>query len=253
MASGTEHDTGSSVTLVFYRLREQWWRSEPRLNVAASFATSSPWTHVEIAIGEDAGENGEMSNVLRVFNDQTGVELVSRTGRNPAYSYISLGCSRLSVDRMLAFAKSITGRPFSNIAMIRSLICPRTSDDSSYFCAELVARALQIGNLLDATSNAGAATPAQLHSLYSTRAATAANPYLLRSLASTAQIAEREATVQRARALLCGRQGAGHSHPSRSRGAFTQLATVPPVDWRGAQETAPAVVLTLNSLDFRRK
>ena len=96
---------GTSVTLIFYKVGAKWWR-EPLLNIVASFAQMSDLTHVEIAIGEHAGQAGEMKNVCRVFNDKIGVvkkstphachspvevigtacasqELVERTGRNP--------------------------------------------------------------------------------------------------------------------------------------------------------------------------
>ena len=85
-----EHD-GSSVTLIFYRVGDKWWK-EPILNIIAAAAQMSTLTHVEIAIGgslrhppyplqdrgtrallhvaEEAGTNGMMKNVCRVFNDK---------------------------------------------------------------------------------------------------------------------------------------------------------------------------------------
>jgi len=44
-----EHD-GSSVTLIFYRVGDKWWK-EPILNIIAAAAQMSTLTHVEIAIG----------------------------------------------------------------------------------------------------------------------------------------------------------------------------------------------------------
>ena len=41
---------GSSVTLIFYRVGERWWK-EPLLNIIAAAAQMSSLTHVEIAIG----------------------------------------------------------------------------------------------------------------------------------------------------------------------------------------------------------
>jgi hypothetical protein len=64
-------DGGSSVTLIFYSIDPQWWK-EPFLNIVAAAAQFSTFTHVEMAIGEDHGARGEMSNVLRIFNDSTG-------------------------------------------------------------------------------------------------------------------------------------------------------------------------------------
>ena len=63
--------------------------------------------------------------------------------------------------------------------MARSLIWPRQTDGSSFFCA-LVAAVLKEGGLLDPVSNPGAATPEGLHALYKARATTTANPFLLR-------------------------------------------------------------------------
>ena len=154
-----------------------------------------------------------MTNVCRVFNDKVGVELVERTGRSPHYVYQSLGCSKTAVSRMLRFAKTqCVGKPFSNTGMARSLLWPRQTDNSSFFCAgvpalhhpisrpvfkktrlvtsgvaraELVAAVLKEGGLLEASSNPGSATPETLHKLYQGRAAATANPYVLRDLNAT--------------------------------------------------------------------
>ena len=75
-------DSGTSVTLIFYRVGLEWWR-EPALNLLAAAAQLSSYTHVEIAIGEHHGQRGMMANVARIFNDAQGVELCERTGRNP--------------------------------------------------------------------------------------------------------------------------------------------------------------------------
>ena len=172
---------GSSVTLVFYRVGEKWWK-EPALNLVAAVCQWSPYTHVEIAIGEAPGENGMMANVARVFNDAVGVELIQRTGKNPAYTYFSLGCSHTAEQAMLQFAAQQVGKPFSNLGMARSLVLPRMSDHSSWFCAELVAAILQRGGLLSRDSNPGAATPYSLYNMYSKQAAATANPYTLRGM-----------------------------------------------------------------------
>mgnify|MGYP001194797687 CR=1 FL=1 len=203
-------DTGTSVTLIFYRIGDRWW-TEPALNLIAAAAQMSSYTHVEIAIGEDPGHRGMMSNVCRIFNDPQGVELCERTGRNPAYTYLSLGCSKNAEARMLTFARQQVGKPFSNIGMARSLIVPRRSDGSSWcvflstfkhasrqpspprtpfqsryflyrFCAELVAAVLKAGALMSHDSNPGAATPYSLYKMYSKHAAATANPYTLRSV-----------------------------------------------------------------------
>ena len=61
------NDVGTSVTLIFYRVGEKWWR-EPALNLIAAAAQRSAYTHVEVSIGEVGGVDGQMSNVARVFN-----------------------------------------------------------------------------------------------------------------------------------------------------------------------------------------
>lgn len=67
---------------------------------------------------------------------QVGVELVERTGRSPHYVYQSLGCSKAAVARMLRYAKTqCVGKPFSNTGMARSLLWPRQTDGTSFFCA----------------------------------------------------------------------------------------------------------------------
>lgn len=117
---------------------------------------------------------------------QVGVELVERTGRSPHYVYQSLGCSKASVNRMVRYAKTqCVGKPFSNTGMARSLLWPRQTDGSSFFCAELVAAILKEGGLLEASSNPGSATPETLHKIYLSRAAVTANPYVLRDLNAT--------------------------------------------------------------------
>ena len=179
----TMNTDGSSVTLIFYRVGERWWK-EPFLNIIAAAAQMSTLTHVEIAIGEEVGVNGMMKNVCRVFNDkahpnpnpnpnpnltifdaQVGVELVERTGRNPQarvlntrvrvrmrkrlcvraqYVYQQLGCSKNSVHKMLHYAKTCcVGKPFSNMGMARSLLWPRPTDSSSFLCAGAISKGIE--------------------------------------------------------------------------------------------------------------
>ena len=67
---------------------------------------------------------------------QVGVELVERTGRNPQNLFIQLGCSKMAEQKMLHYVRTrCVGKPFSNYAMVRSLVWPRETDDSSFFCA----------------------------------------------------------------------------------------------------------------------
>ena len=81
---------------------------------------------------------------------------------------------------MLAFARQQVGKPFSNLGMARSLLWPRSTDNKSFYCAELVAAILKQGGLLSLESNPGAATPHSLYKLYSKQAAATANPFVLR-------------------------------------------------------------------------
>lgn len=138
-----------------------------------------------------------------------GVELTSRTGKSPSYSYLQIGCSHQQLNRMMGFARGAVGKPFSSWAMARSLFLPRRTDGTSYFCAgaqkylplrrlhiltlpivliccaELVAACLQSGGLLSASSNPGSATPSSLHKLYSKKATSTGNPFALRQLTAS--------------------------------------------------------------------
>lgn len=145
----------SSVTLIFYKLGPV--RQEPLLNIVASALQWSSFCHTEIAIGENRTADGAMVNVARVFNDAVGVvknalnrtlpspqlaiaacasqELTARTGRNPNYVYVQLGCSELATQRMLQFARAQVGKPFSQMGMARSIVWPRKTDCTSW-CAD---------------------------------------------------------------------------------------------------------------------
>ena len=249
---------GSSVTLVLYQVGEQWWK-EPALNLVAALAQWSSYTHVEIAIGEAPGENGMMANVARVFNDAVGVELTQRTGKNPAYTYLSLGCSKVAEQRMLAFARAQVGKKFSNTGMARSLVWPRQTDGKTWFCAELVAAILQRGGLMAKDSNPGAATPHSLYKLYSRQAAATANPYTLRGMnlsfgsAPTPQRSLPGRAVERqpllhdstsnsadpTPALQPLRSGVTSSHQPRARTDSPPRAAFKVVNARGAGMSAP--------------
>ena len=243
---------GSSVTLIFYRISQKWWR-EPWLNIVAAAAQFSSLTHVEIAIGEESGRNGVMSNVCRVFNDDIGVELVERTGRNPQYTYLQLGCSKNATSRMLAFAKTrCVGRPFSNAGMVRSLLWPRSTDEKSFFCAELVAAILKAGGLMDRNSNPGSATPELLHRLYKDRSAATANPCLLRDLQSTS-FASGPEQLKRLGWTACSANSLGTSTEppeERRRQGHFRCVSQNNAHFQEARSRT-GLVLTLNSLNMR--
>lgn len=191
-------DQGGSATLIFYRLDD--WKKEHPLNILAAWATGSAFSHVELAIGEEPGNRGEMKNVVRVFNDAVGVELTQRTGVNPQFVYLQLGCAKQAEQAMLQFARLQRGKPFSKMAMFRSVVWPRQSQGIDYYCSELVAATLQAGGLMSLDSNPGAATPQSLYKLYSKSAATTGNAFLMR------QIKEKRVSLEEMRPLLDQRQ-----------------------------------------------
>ena len=45
----SEDSEGSSVTIIYYKIGERWWK-EPFLNVVAATAQNSSFTHVEVAL-----------------------------------------------------------------------------------------------------------------------------------------------------------------------------------------------------------
>ena len=110
--------------------------------------------------------------------------MATRTGRNPQYHYLQIGCSKAAVRAMTNWGNAQRGKPFSGSAMVRSLFWPRVSTGTSWYCAELVAACLQVGGLMSKDSNPGAATPKSLFNLYKSQGAVHANPYKLRQAAS---------------------------------------------------------------------
>ena len=82
---------------------------------------------------------------------------------------------------MLDYARKQVGKPFSNYGMARSLMFPRKCTDEDFFCAELVARCLQEGGLMDKASNPSSATPSSMFELYARQGAATGNPFVLRN------------------------------------------------------------------------
>lgn len=207
----TDSTNGSSVTVVFRKI-EPRWRDEHPINLAAAMFTRSEFTHVELAIGESAGQHGEIANVVRIYNDDVGVELCERTGRSPQFSYLQIGCSKKAALRMLAFARQQLGKPFSMVAMVRSVVYPRQSNDESFFCAELVARTLQVGGLFPSNSNPGSQTPETLYRTLRERATMTANPFVLR------QIQMKKSLLNKPRGVADVSSGLMPVHPYRPVG-----------------------------------
>ena len=81
---------------------------------------------------------------------------------------------------MLGWAQKQIGKPFSCSGMFWSVVFPRHTDMTSFFCAELVAACLQVGGLMARDSRPGAATPQSLYKLYRNAGAATANPCFLR-------------------------------------------------------------------------
>lgn len=191
-----------SVVLIFRKI-ESRWRDEHPLNLLAAFATRSQYSHVEISIGDEAGERGEIRNVVRIFNDDIGVEVAQRTGRSPAFHYVQLGCSLASERAMMGFAHEQVGKSFSMGAMMRSIVWPRKTDENSWFCAELVAATLQRGGLYPRDENPGAATPESLYRRFISQATTTGNPCTMRSIlpnsTGVAHVASRNPTSMQER------------------------------------------------------
>lgn len=234
-------DGSGQVTLLFYKISDAWWR-EPALNWLAAFAQGSKYCHVELSIGTD-GHHGQ-SHVLRIYNDKIGAELTPRRGTSPNLHYVQLGCTLEQERRMLNFARAQVGKPFSQSAMFRSLFMPRKSNGESWFCAELVAACLRHGGLLDPSSNPGAATPQNMHSLFSTRATVTANPYILRQAETARKLTTNSVVDPRASALWLtqSRNGYAPVQSSCASGLKVLHAGLAPVDDR------QTLGLTLNSL-----
>jgi len=274
-------DRGSSVTLILYSLDPDWYKgTEPFLNLLAAAAQRSSFTHVELAIGEGAGQHGEMVNVLRIFNDATGAELTQRTGKNPNYQYLQIGCSQKATAAMMQFARAQVGKPFSSAGMAWSMISPRTSTGADWYCAELVAACLKVGGLMSSDSNPGGATPSSLYKLYKTQGAMMANPCTLRqqfgasstrSLAFTGLKAEQTRVVGNTSCNPhdAARSGVARGHanlPTHAQGARAPPTTryrsdSPPrmrlkvLQQRGANESRSvgAISLSLTSLNMDRR
>ena len=263
------------MTLILYSLDPDWYKgSEPFLNLLAAAAQRSSFTHVELAIGEGAGKHGEMVNVLRIFNDATGAELTQRTGKNPNYQYLQIGCSQNATSAMLQFARAQVHKPFSSSGMAWSMIWPRTSTGADWYCAELVAACLKVGGLMSHDSNPGSATPSSLYKLYKAQGAMMANPCTLRQqfgamssrpLALNAPSAAAVEAVRRAQAtsasphpplprhtiaaLRAAPTAARHRADSPPRMAFKVMQQRGSGDPRGAG----TIALSLSSLDMHRR
>ena len=154
---------------------------------------------------------------------------------------------------MLRFARGQVGKPFSQMAMARSLVYPRETPDNArdFFCAELVAAVLKRGGLMDQSSNPGSATPESLHSMYAKRAATTGNPTLLRDVntlnalkgvVTAANSTERELLIARTHIA---------SRPATQQ-MVGNLKVVAARREAMPMHSAAPVALTLNSLDMRR-
>ena len=74
-------EVGSSVTLIFYKLRPDWW-SEAGLNLIAAMAQMSSFTHVEVALGQKQ-DRGYHEKCVQSVQRFVGAEVTSRTGKNP--------------------------------------------------------------------------------------------------------------------------------------------------------------------------
>jgi hypothetical protein len=48
------------------------------------------------------------------------------------YSYLQLGCSKAQEQMMLRYARAQVGKPFSQMAMARSLLFPRETNEEDW-------------------------------------------------------------------------------------------------------------------------
>jgi hypothetical protein len=156
-------------------------------------------------------------------------ELTQRTGVNPQFMYLQLGCAKHAEQAMLQFARQQRGKPFNMMAMFRSIVWPRQSKGIDYYCSELVAATLQAGGLMSLDSNPGSATPQSLYKLYSKSAATTGNAFLMR------QIKEKRVSLEEMRPLLDQRQrqaqiGGSVLHAQTLVTPKQPLAAHPPAD-----------------------
>jgi hypothetical protein len=238
-------DESGQVTLIL-RAIEPRWRNEYLLNLLAAFATKSNFSHIEVAIGDTEGNEHQMTNVLRIYNDKVGVELCQRTGKSPNFKYLQIGCSKSAERAMLKFARLQQGKPFSVSAMARSVLWPRKTTHQSYFCAELVAACLQAGGLMASTSNAAAASPQSLYDMYASTAAISGNPCTMRSMSSSMIVRPALATQDIEMGLsdstpFCSAVAA--LHPNRAQGRTT--AKIPVMT--GAPPSVQTAVWMLNA------
>lgn len=148
---------------------------------------------------------------------------------------------------MLHFAKQQIGKPFSQSAMFRSLIMPRKTTGQSYFCAELVADCLRFGGMLDPSSNPGAATPTNLYSLFSSRAACTGNPHLLKQ-ATTARTITTNSVVARPPSWMFQQTRDGYAPVQSSCNSGLKVLNA----GSAPQHSVGGLQLTLNSLIVRR-
>ena len=201
-------------------------------------------------------------------------ELTQRTGKNPNYQYVQIGCSQKAIAAMLQFARCQVGKPFSSMGMLRSMVYPRTTVGDSWYCAELVAACLQRGGLMSADSNPGAATPHSLYKLYKRQGAIMANPCTLRQqfgtmpsrpLALTAAVAACAATPPQPTSAVVSapvtRPLPIHAMPARAPPASRRRSdSLPRMEFKtlqargsGAIRNPNTISLSLSSLNMERR
>ena len=195
-----------------------------------------------------------MRNVVRLFNDDVGVELCERTGRSPAFQYLQIGCSQKAEQTMLAFARAQVGKPFSMVAMLRSVTWPRKTNGRNYFCAELVAAVLKAGNLMyrftrllqpleyvshvcipiirrSSDSNPASATPKSLYDLYSKQATMTGIPYTMRNIANDRGVERHKPNRQRSESMSAvPERGHTEMHPVPCRSTCSFMSLQPKLE-----------------------
>jgi hypothetical protein len=165
---------------IFYRANDNPCK-EHFLNTAAALVQRSSVTHVELALNLNGDLSREMSDVVRVFAGEN-VEIASRQGFNPQFTYIELSTSRPQVIAMCNYAHAQVGKPFSMSGMARSWIYPRQTNNKSFFCSELTAAVLQHGGWIPTDVNPASFTPASLYEYLARVGNRSANPVTLRNM-----------------------------------------------------------------------
>ena len=170
-------DEGSCVTLIFYRINPKWWK-EPALNPPRPSARMSNLTHCELSIGEETSNNGQtMKNVARSSTTRSVSNLLNaRAATRKTCSSSGVQQDGRAEDAALRAAQCV-GKPFSNYAMVAPS-CGRARPRTSRFFVPSSLRAFSRWAGCSTATATRAPPRLKCSTIYSPRAAAAANPVL---------------------------------------------------------------------------